>query len=191
VRRNIQHLKGSVEVKSRRGQGTAFLLRIPLTLAITEAMLVQIGEVVYAFPVESIQETVLFQPAMRTRVPGGAEVINLRGRSLRLARVDHMRCGGAAAERAILLVVQSTRGQFACLVDALLGQRQLVIKALPAFLGAVSGLSGCSILSDGGITLVVDPERLDVELAATREGRLNDVAPVGANPTGAYACARS
>ncbi len=94
-----------------------------------------------------------------------------------MARVDYLRCDDDSGSKSILLVLGSAPGSYCVLADRILGQRQPVIKALPSHLGSVPGLSGCSILSDGGIALVVDPERLDHSALAGVASRETRPAP--------------
>ncbi|MFO0744414.1 MAG: chemotaxis protein CheW [Myxococcota bacterium] len=158
VLRNIQALKGRVEIASQAEVGATFTLRIPLTLAIIEGMLVEVAQSRFLIPLLSIRESFQCRAGMIHTLPDGREVTHVRGGFLPLVRIAEVQ--GLAHERQNdkgLLVIVEHEGRSAALhVDALLGQRQTVIKPLPDFFGEHPAIAGCSILSNGEIALILE-----------------------------------
>ncbi|MCP3983978.1 MAG: chemotaxis protein CheA [bacterium] len=169
VRRNIDKLKGRVDVSSTQGQGSTITIRLPLTLAIVEGMLVGVGGSVYTIPLLAIQESVSPKNEDVTKLSDGQEMANIRGKLLPVLRIHELH-GVADAEQELgkgtLVVVEEHGSSFAIFVDELIGQRQTVIKALPDYLGSVPGVSGCSILSNGDISMILDVKALQGEWLA-------------------------
>ncbi len=157
VQRNLKALEGRIDIQSEPGQGTTFLLRVPLTLAIIEGMLVRVGGMHYTLPLLAIHESLVPHPGLVTTLPDGSEVARVRGRILpvlRLARL--LEPSGSSTSGGVLVIVEA-EGQLFCLqVDALLGQRQTVVKALPSYLSGHRHFAGCSILPSGEITLILN-----------------------------------
>jgi len=168
VRRNIDKLGGRVDIDSQTGLGSTITIRLPLTLAIVEGMLARVGQSVYTIPLLAIRESVTAKPEDVTRVNGSQEMVNVRGRLIPILRIHELH-GVAVAEtdlsNGILVVVEEHGNTFAVFVDELIGQRQTVIKALPKYLGGVAGVSGCSILSNGDISMILDVKALQSEWA--------------------------
>lgn len=168
VRRNIDKLGGRVDVDSTQGQGSEITIRLPLTLAIVEGMLVRVGTSVYTIPLLAIRESISADPNDVTRLADRQEMVNVRGRLLPILRIEELHEIPDAErdlEKGILVVVEEHGSSFAIFVDELIGQRQTVIKALPTYLGKLRGVSGCSILSDGNISLILDVKALQSEWA--------------------------
>jgi two-component system chemotaxis sensor kinase CheA len=159
VRRNIEELRGRIDIESEPGAGSSFSIRLPLTLAITDGMLVRIGSERYILPTVNIQMS--FQPEreMLSTVAGRGEIVLLRGDVLPIVRLHRM-LGVEGAEtdatRGLLVIVGSGERRTALLVDELLGQQQLVAKSLGEGLGRVPGISGGAILGDGRVGLILD-----------------------------------
>ncbi|MEQ1502587.1 MAG: chemotaxis protein CheA, partial [Myxococcota bacterium] len=159
VRRNLELVKGRVDIKSVAGSGAVFTLRIPLTLAIIEGMLVRVGAATFTVPLLRIRESVVAKPEDVTVLSTGQEVVRIRGELLpvlRMHRLYEIEPDHTAIERGILVVVEDG-GQPLCLfVDELIGQRQTVIKAVSGYLGVIRGVAGCTVLGDGRISLILD-----------------------------------
>lgn len=159
VRTNIEELQGRVDLQSQPGQGTSVLLRLPLTLAIIDGMLVRVGNARYTIPMLSIRES--FRPTQEqiTRTPDQQEVVRLRDELipvLRLHEIFDKEPDRERLEDGILIVVEDA-GQTLCLfVDEVDGQQQTVIKGLSTYLGDARAISGCTILGDGRVSLIVD-----------------------------------
>jgi two-component system chemotaxis sensor kinase CheA len=159
VGNNVEKINGRVEIHNRTGCGAAFVIRIPLTLAIIEGMIVKVGENRYTIPISSIKESFRALSSMITRTPDGLEVVQLRGELLPVARLHelyHIENSCQELTEGILIAVHNNEQKVCLFVDELLGQQQIVIKGLPAYLEQVRGISGCAILSDGGVSLILD-----------------------------------
>jgi two-component system chemotaxis sensor kinase CheA len=171
VRTNVERLGGSVEVQSRLGVGSRFFLRLPLTLAIVQALLVRVGDGIYALPLSSVTET-LRVPVSELQKLQQQEAILLRGRVLPVVRCSNLfHCVSAvpADARDILVVaVKVGERQIGLAVDRLLGEQEVVIKSLGDLIGDVPGLSSAAILGDGSVALIVDVPALVQRLATDR-----------------------
>jgi two-component system chemotaxis sensor kinase CheA len=163
VKRSIESLRGRVVVGSTPGRGTSFKLVLPLTLAIIDGMVVVSGGERYIVPslaiVESLQPT-----ADMVRVLGrGAELVNVRGEILPLQRLGRLfdipRCE-TTASLARVIVVESGERKLGLLVDDVVTQQQVVIKALSAGVGSAEFLSGAAIMSDGRVGLILNVDRM-------------------------------
>jgi two-component system chemotaxis sensor kinase CheA len=174
VRRNIEALRGRVEIQSRPGEGTTFLVRLPLTLAITDGMLVRVGSERYIVPTINIHLS--FRPPRSTlsTVAGRGEMVMLRDEIMPLVRLHRMFGVTDAKEDptdALLMVVGDGSQRTALLVDELLGQQQVVAKTLGDGLGRVPAISGGAILGDGRVGLILDVNEL---LTLARHGEPGD-----------------
>jgi two-component system chemotaxis sensor kinase CheA len=173
VRANVERLGGSVEVHTRPGQGTRFQLRLPLTLAIVQTLLVRVGGGVYALPLSSVTET-LRVPVHEVQRAQRQEAILLRGMVLPLVRLATVfGCASEPSSREHLLVVavRVAERQVGLVVDALLGEQEVVIKALGELIGDVPGISSAAILGDGTVALIVDVPNLLQALVLERVDR--------------------
>jgi two-component system, chemotaxis family, sensor kinase CheA len=160
VRRNIDALRGRIEIASTPSRGTSFTLRLPLTLAITEGMLVRVGTERYIIPTVNIYMS--FRPAADalTTAAGGGELVMLHGSVIPIVRLHHLfEVSDAATDptRGLLVVVGDVDRRYALLVDELLGQQQFVAKSVGTGLGEVPGVAGGAILGDGHVGLILDP----------------------------------
>lgn len=170
VRRNIEGVNGRVEISTELGRGTVFTLRIPLTLAIIEGMLVRVGSSFYTIPLLAIRESVRARASDITYLSDGAELLKLRRRHypiVKLSQKYSIGGGVTSASDGILVIVESGERLACVLVDEVVGQRQTVIKPLPEYVKRVRGLAGCSILHNGDISLILDVEGV-VETADSR-----------------------
>jgi two-component system chemotaxis sensor kinase CheA len=171
VKKSIDSLRGRIDVESTPGKGTVMSLRLPLTMAITDAMLVRVGEDRYLLPTISIEQSFRPTPEMLSTVTGKGEVVLLRGELLPVFRLHKLfRVSGAREkiEDGLLIVIEGEGKRCALMVDVLLGQQQVVIKSLGAMLGSVPGVSGGAILGDGRVGLILDAAGL-VEVAHQRD----------------------
>jgi two-component system chemotaxis sensor kinase CheA len=157
VRKNVSELNGSIKVDSEPGRGTRFLIRLPLTLAIVDGMRVSVGHESYILPLASIVECI--RPGIATVRPiaGQGHVVEIRGAYLPLLPLGRL-FGVAAAgpEEGIAVVLEADGSRIALLVDALLGQEQVVIKTLEANYRKVPCVAGATILGEGRVVLILD-----------------------------------
>ncbi len=159
VKRNIEKLNGRIDIMSKAGQGSTFTLRIPLTLAIVDAMLVRVGKGKYMIPTLSIRESLVPTMQQITITPEGREILRLREEMVpvvRLYDVFGREPGSVKLKDGILIVAEDSGRSFAFFVDEIVGQQQTVIKGLPEYVGKSNGFSGCTILGDGTVSLIVD-----------------------------------
>jgi two-component system chemotaxis sensor kinase CheA len=159
VRRNIEALRGSVEIRSTPGKGSVFSMRLPLTMAIIDGMVVRVGSQRYIVPTLNIERS--FRPTAEqlTTVLGKGEVAKVRDALLpihRLQRVFNLSEGERAFERGLLLVLENGKRRACVFVDEILGQQQVVIKSLGDSQPQIRGVSGGAILGDGLVALIVD-----------------------------------
>ncbi|OPY58566.1 MAG: Chemotaxis protein CheA [Pelotomaculum sp. PtaU1.Bin035] len=159
VSRNIEKLRGKVDVRSRPGIGTMIALRIPLTLAIIEGMVVRVGHTRYTIPINSIKESLQPKNWQITFTPDNLEIISIRGELLpvvRLHELYNVQPDCRLLTDGILVVVESEEKKSCLFVDEVVGQQQIVIKGLSNYLGHVRSVSGCAILGDGDISMILD-----------------------------------
>lgn len=158
VRSQIEQINGSVEFSTVPGEGTTFTIKLPLTLAIIRVLMVALGERSYAFPLTNIVETLAIEKD-EIRLVRHSEVVVVRGSVLPLVRLSHIfNQEPAAGENSKLQVVVLGSGdkKVGVIVDRLLGEQEIVIKSLGAYLGQVENISGATILGDGKVALIVD-----------------------------------
>jgi two-component system chemotaxis sensor kinase CheA len=159
VRRNIQELNGTVEVRTRPGQGSTFTIRLPLTLAILDGQLVRVGSETYVFPLVSIVESMQANEKLINQVAGGCDVFRLRNEYVPivdLASVFSVQASYSHINEALLVVVECDNQKIGIVVDELLAQQQVVIKSLETNFRRVEGISGATILGDGTVALIAD-----------------------------------
>ena len=158
VRAKINGLNGSVEIISEVGKGSRFVIRLPLTLAIIQALLVKGAGEVYALPLEAIEETVVIDRT-DTRPVDGVECMVLRDHIVPLVSLrERLGLYGMEEEgdKYSVVVVRTGTARLGVVVDQLVGQQDIVIKHLPEYLGDVRGVAGATILGDGSVALIVD-----------------------------------
>jgi two-component system chemotaxis sensor kinase CheA len=157
VKKSISRLNGSIELKTEAGIGTEFIVTLPITLAIISALMVETGGEQYAIPLANVLEShkILLD---EIHVVNEREVIDLRGQFVPLVRLGNV-FGLAEAkdtESAFIVVVQDGMGMTGIVVNALVGQQEIVVKVLDEYIGDSVGIAGTTILGDGSIVLIVD-----------------------------------
>ena len=158
VRFNIQKMKGIVEVESELGAGTTFILKIPLTLAIIEGMLVKAQNEIFSIPLSSVLEVIRVQEHDIHSV-NGKNVLRHRDSVLPLANLSEVMKFSQTeqlSERMYIVVVAFADKRLGIIVDEMLGQKELVIKSLGAYLRDVPGIAGSTILGDGKVVMILD-----------------------------------
>ncbi|MGK5090684.1 chemotaxis protein CheA [Deltaproteobacteria bacterium TL4] len=159
VRKNIEKLRGRVDISTQAGKGSTFLLRIPLTLSIVEGLLVRVGQAHYAVPITSVQEAIQPQPSDINKTLNNTEMLKLRGEQLpviRLSELHQIETKIKNLYEGNLIVVEENEEQVCLFVDEVVGQQQIVVKGLPRYMGHLSHLAGCTILGNGEIGLILD-----------------------------------
>ncbi len=159
VMNNIETVGGTISVESEKGEGTTNILKIPLTLAIVEGMLIKMGGAKYTIPISSIQETFKAKQDQVFKDPDGNEMLTLRGDVYNIVRLYDF--FGAKPEVTNIeegvLIMLENEGQHVCLfVDELIGEQQVVVKTMPGYINRVKGISGCTLLGNGDISLIID-----------------------------------
>jgi two-component system chemotaxis sensor kinase CheA len=159
VKKNVESLRGRIDISSVPGKGTTFIIRLPLTLAIIDGQVITVGGQRYILPISSVIQS--FRPGVRqiSTVQNRGEVVMVRGQLLPLIRL-HKIFGIASCvddpTKALVVVVEEDGKRCCLLVDELLGQQQVVIKSLGEGIGTVKGVSGGAIMGDGKISLILD-----------------------------------
>ncbi|NNM83405.1 MAG: chemotaxis protein CheA [Burkholderiales bacterium] len=167
VRRNIQDLRGSIELDSVEGQGTTTRIRLPLTLSIIDGCQVAVGKSSYVIPLDMVIECIEFEGGQDEA--GQSGYLNLRGEVLPYLRLrEYFEVDEAAQKRQNVVVVQYAGRRAGLVVDSLLGELQTVIKPLGRMFGGVKGIGGFTILGSGEVALILDVQRL-LQQAEERE----------------------
>jgi len=163
VRKAVEELHGRIEIDSVEGQGCIFTLRMPLTMAITDGMVVSVGEEKYILPTANIQIAIRPRPHDIHTVSGRGEMLNFRDQMLPIFRLHHLfEVPGARtdATQGLLIIIGEGLRRCAILVDDLLAQSQVVTKSLGNGLEKVPGISGGAIMGDGRVGLIIDTTAL-------------------------------
>lgn len=159
VRRNLESIRGRIDITSTLGKGTTFSIRLPLTLAVTDGMLVRVGDERFVVPLTHIHMSFRPEPSMLSTVVGKGEMVLLRGELMPIVRLHRLFDVANAVQsplEGLLMIVGDGNRRTALLVDDLLGQQQVVAKTLGDGLGKVAGVSGGAILGDGRVGLILD-----------------------------------
>lgn len=167
VRQNIDKLRGRVDIASVENKGTTFTIRLPLTLAVIDGLIVKVGAAKYVLPILSIEQSLRPKPEQLSTVQNRGELCMVRGQLLPLLRLHRLFNVAAKTEdptQALVVIVQDNDRRVCILVDELLGQEQVVIKTLGDGIDKVPGISGGAVLGDGNVSLILDVPGL-IELA--------------------------
>lgn len=158
VKKALTNLGGVVDISTRKGKGTTFTIRLPLTLAIIQALLVEVGVEIYAVPLSSVLETLLVNRS-DIKTIGGLPIVQLRGNTLPLISLQEkfeLPAPEIPSEEVFVVVVGFGDKALGLIVDELRGQQEVVIKSLGDFLNNLPGIAGATILGDGKVTLILD-----------------------------------
>ena len=161
VRKKIQQLRGRVEIQSTAGQGTTFLLKLPLTLAIIEGLVVGVGKERYIVPVFAVKEMLRPSEESMFTVENREEMALVRGRLfpvVRLYKRFQVEPRSEDYAASVLIIAESEGKDFCLMVDDVLGKQEVVIKSLGESLRNISGVAGGAILGDGRVGLILDME---------------------------------
>ncbi len=166
VKQNLNKIRGKVEVQSKPGRGTKITLRIPLTLAIIDGMLVRVGLSKCILPILNIREAFCPKSSSITITPDGEEIVRVRENFfpvIRLHEILGKEPDCMELEKGILIVLEYQDNSACLFVDEIMGQQQTVIKGLSDYIGSIPVISGCTILGNGQVCLILDTGNL-VEL---------------------------
>lgn len=162
VRRNIESIGGRIDIESSAGEGSAFFIHLPLTLAIVDGMCVSVGKQIFVVPLLNIIES--FQPTkQQLKTLGNDTVLYIRDQYWPLVPLyDFMEVEDAALSptEGIVVLLESSKKRFGILVDALVGQQQVVIKSLEEHYRKVAGIAGATIMGDGKVALIIDADSI-------------------------------
>ena len=173
VKRNIEALRGDIEIKSKKGEGTSLIIRLPLTLAIIDGFLVKVGETFYVVPLDMVVECIEINDKEKAEMHGN-NYINLRGSILPLLNIgtffDEQKNEDA---RSNIVVVHYAGRRYGFIVDELFGEFQTVIKPLGKIFHALKGISGATILGSGTVALILDVPML-INFILTLKGGIDE-----------------
>ena len=156
---NLQSVGGSLEIESTPGQGSVMNLKIPLTLAIIDGIVMEVGNSSFVIETGVVKEFVGIRDNRLVQEPNGEEFIMIRGEGypvLRLGEWYDLKDYKADTEDGMLVLVEVEKKTICLLVDRLLGKQEIVVKPIPEYVKKVKGLSGCTQLGDGSIALILD-----------------------------------
>ncbi len=159
VKRNIENLRGAIEVYSEKGVGSLFRIKLPLTLAIIDGMRVAVGDEILTLPLLSIVEAIRPAPGAVKTIEGKGELIAFRDEYLPLIRLYEVLGFNAAVtdpSEAVVVIIEGSSRYLALMVDDVIGQHQAVIKSLETNFKRITGASGATILGDGRVSLILD-----------------------------------
>jgi two-component system chemotaxis sensor kinase CheA len=159
VRRAIEKLHGKVDIYSASGRGSTFALRLPLTMAIIDGMVVRVGPERYIVPTAAVRESLRLERGSYFTVAGRGEMINVRGNLnplLRLHQLFNVEAARPDPYEGLIVVVENEGRQKCLLVDELVGKQELVIKSLGEAVKSLKGVAGGAILGDGRVGLIID-----------------------------------
>ena len=156
VKRNVESLGGSISVQSKRGEGTRFLLRVPLTLAIMDGLGLTVADEHYIVPLTAVVEAFQYESLQHTALFDQYEMVNVRGEFIPLVRLRQFVGLPETDHNGLIVVLEQEGEQIALLIDGIAGQQQVVLKSLEENFVRVHGFAGATILGDGRVALILD-----------------------------------
>ena len=159
VSTNIEHVGGTVIAESVEGEGSSITLKIPLTLAIIEGMIIRIGDAKYTIPIMDIKRSLKITKKDIVLDPNNNEMVMVRGEAYNLVRLNRyfgLDFGADEVEDGIVLMLENSEQTVCVFADELIGEQQIVVKNMPKYIKKVPGLSGCTLLGNGDISLIIN-----------------------------------
>ena len=163
VKKNVESVGGTISITSEVGQGSTTTLKIPLTMAIVDGMEIRVGHSIFTVPISNIRQSIKIAKENVLYDAKGAEIVKLMDEFYPIIRVHELYnidTEITQIEDGILIWVETGDQSYCMFVDELLGERQIVVKPLPAYLNSFNiknfGISGCTILGDGNISIILD-----------------------------------
>lgn len=163
VKRAVTDLRGTIAIKTELGKGTSFIIKLPLTLAIIDGLLFSLADQIYIIPLLAVNDTLKPNLAEIKTLEGRGEFLNIRGQVNALIRLRHLFFSGQKKEASTQNMVLNIKGNhksYSLLVDKIIGQQQIVIKSLEENYEKVEGFSGVTILGDGKVAPIIDPDEV-------------------------------
>ena len=162
VRRNIESIGGRIDIESSAGEGSGFFIHLPLTLAIVDGMCVSVGNQIFVIPLLNIIES--FQPTkQQLKTLGNDTVLYIRDQYwplVPLCNFMDVESDTSNPTEGVVVLLESSKKRFGILVDALVGQQQVVIKSLEEHYRKVAGIAGATIMGDGRVALIIDADSI-------------------------------
>ncbi len=156
---NLQAIGGSLEIESTLGEGSQMIMKIPLTLAIIDGIVMEVGKSSFVVETNSVKEFMRANPEMLVMKPDGQELVMVRGECYPVLRIGDwykLTDYKADLDRGMFVLVETEGTTICLLVDTLVGKQEIVVKPIPDYIKKVKGLSGCTQLGDGSIALILD-----------------------------------
>lgn len=163
VKKNIEKLRGTVEIASELGKGSTFKIVLPLTMAIIDGLVVRVGTDKFILPTTSVKIALRPEPKQLSKIQGRAEVLDLRGKTVPITRLHerfNIDTEVTDLTEGILVIVESFGKPYGLLVDEMVSKQEVVIKSLGSMMQGLPGVAGGAILGDGTIALILDPASL-------------------------------
>ena len=157
VVKNIQSIGGRLEIDSKKGEGSTMTLKIPLTLAIIEGIVVKLGNSMFVIETSNIQEFIKAKDCQLVKEPSGEEYAVVRDEYYPVVRLEKKyHLDVANSDKDVVVILEHEGQKMAVFVEKLVGQQEIVVKPIPNYVPKVDGLSGCTQLGDGSIALILD-----------------------------------
>ncbi|MDR0304732.1 MAG: chemotaxis protein CheA [Chitinispirillales bacterium] len=162
VQKNVEDLHGQIFITTQEGQGTEFTIRIPLTLAIIDGMIVKVSDSLYVVPTLTIKQSLRYDKRNITYSPEHEEILKYKDNLIPVIKVGNLfnNNNKGTPEDGILIIIEEAGTSIALLVDCIVGQQQIVIKGLSSYVNKARGTNGCTILGDGSIALILETKTL-------------------------------
>lgn len=160
VIQNIQSIGGTLDIESTPGYGSVMSLKIPLTLAIINGIVMETGNSSFVMETGVIKQFVSVNEDMMIHEPNGEEYVMIRGECFPVIRLGErygLKNYERTVEKGIMMILEVEEKKICLFVDKLIGEQEIVVKPIPSYIKKVKGLSGCTQLGDGSIALILDP----------------------------------